>query len=183
MSDHEEFLDSTMIENEKTIVLLNDGEFKEPEETGLSRTVFQIKVQIPDGRKKTWTMNKTTRKKLAKSWGDDSTNWVNRKVRIRISPQNVRGEIKDVIYGEPTDAFAEPPSKQEKIDSAFPESTLKVNTIINDIIAAKPEITNDTIKRMVKEQKQYFGGMITEEAAMILVATNLGVYKEGKLIQ
>jgi uncharacterized FAD-dependent dehydrogenase len=179
MSDYEEFLDSTMVGNGNTIVLLNEGEFKEPEETGLSRTVFQIQVQVPDGRKKTWSMNKTTRKKLAHAWGDDSSNWVNRKVKIQITQQNVRGEIKDVIYGTPTDAFAEPPSKQDKIDQTHPK--LQVDAIINDIVTAKPENTVDTIKKMIEEQKKYFGGMVTEEAAAILVATNLGIYKEGRL--
>ena len=65
MSDHEEYLDSTMVENGDCVVLLDEGEFREPEETGLARTVFQIRVGLPDQRRKTWTMNKTTRKKLA----------------------------------------------------------------------------------------------------------------------
>ena len=183
MSDYEEFLDSTMIDEGDAVVLLTEGEFREPEETGLSRTVFQIRVQIPDGRKKIWTMNKTTRRQLAKAWGDDSANWINKRVKIRISPQNVRGEIKDVLYGEPSDKIAEVPPEQKTIDTRPSESTVKVDAIINDIVSAKPDLSIEAIERMVAEQKKNFGNMINEEAAAILVATNLGVYKEGKPIQ
>ena len=61
MSDHEQYLNSTMVENGDHVVLLDAGVFREPEETGLTRTVFQIRVGLSDQRKKTWGMNKTTR--------------------------------------------------------------------------------------------------------------------------
>lgn len=99
MSDFEEFLNGSMVSDGDILVLLNAGVFREPEETGLQRTVFQIRVRLPDGRTKTWTMNKTTRNRLAKAYGDDSESWLNRRARLKILQQNVRGEIKDVIYG------------------------------------------------------------------------------------
>ena len=71
MSDHEEFLNATMLEEDDIVVLLDEGTFREPDDTGLQRTVFQIGVGLPDQRKKTWTMNKTTRKRLIEAWGDD----------------------------------------------------------------------------------------------------------------
>lgn len=52
MSDHEEYLDSTIVGNRERVVLLDEGEFREPEETGIARTVFQIRVGLPDARAK-----------------------------------------------------------------------------------------------------------------------------------
>ena len=117
MSDFEEFLNGSMVSDGDILVLLNAGVFREPEETGLQRTVFQIRVRLPDGRTKTWTMNKTTRNRLAKAYGDDSESWLNRRARLKILQQNVRGEIKDVIYGyavegKPTEQASLAPANQ-----------------------------------------------------------------------
>lgn len=102
MSDYEEFLKAYMVKDGDIIVLLDAGVFKEPEETGFQNIVFHIRVELPDKRRKTWSMNKTTRNRLAKAWGDDSVSWVNRKVRLQILKQNRRGgEVMDVIYGYP----------------------------------------------------------------------------------
>lgn len=117
MSDHEEFLNGTMVNDGDILVLLDAGVFREPEETGFQRTVFQIRVGLPDQRAKTWTMNKTTRNRLANAWGDESTAWVDKRVRVQILQQNVRGEVKKVIYGHPVEA---PPS-QPKLET--PAST------------------------------------------------------------
>ena len=101
MSDHEDFLNASMVKDKDILVVLDEGVFREPEETGLQRTVFQIRVELPDKRAKTWGMNKTTRNRLARVFGDSSENWVNRRVRVQVLQQNVRGEVKDVIYGWP----------------------------------------------------------------------------------
>jgi len=100
MSDYEDFLDATMVYDGDIVQLLDEGVFKEPEVTKLSRTVFHIRVRLQDGRKKIWSMNKTTRRRLAKAWGDDSSNWVGKNVKISITQQNVQGKMRDVLWGE-----------------------------------------------------------------------------------
>jgi len=104
ISDHEEFLNASMVKDGSIVVLLDEGAFKDPEETGLQRTVFQIRVGLPDQRKKIWTMNKTTQRRLAEAYGDDTASWVKKQVRIELAKQNVRGEMKNVIYGHPVES-------------------------------------------------------------------------------
>lgn len=112
ISDYEEFLNSTMVKAKDILKLLDAGEFREPEETGFSRTIFQISVSLHDGRRKTWTMNKTTRKRLAEAYGDDTEDWVGKYVKVEIAKQLVRGEPKDVLYGRPVD----PPTQPSRLE-------------------------------------------------------------------
>ena len=172
MSDHEEYLDSTMVENGDKVVLLDEGTFREPEETGLARTVFQIRIGLPDQRNKTWTMNKTTRKNLAKAYGDDSAGWVKRHVRIEILKQNVRGEVKDVIYGHPVEGG--PTSQQAKIDS--PAS--KADKITDVILKARKDLSREKVENLIAEELNNSGGVFGEDTAAVLVARTLGVSLE-----
>jgi len=110
ISDHQEFLNSTMISDGDLVVIADAGEFKAPSVTGLNRVVFHIGVTLPDGRFKIWSCNKTSQGNLAKAYGDDTAGWVKKQVTIKIVPQNVRGEMKDVLYGFPVEADASPVS-------------------------------------------------------------------------
>ena len=107
VSDHEEFLNTTMVEEGEILVILDPGRYLEPEETGFTRTVFHIRVGLPDQRAKTWSMNKTTQRRLAKAYGDDTASWVNRHVQVEIARQMVRGEPREVLYGRPVKHAAE----------------------------------------------------------------------------
>ena len=175
MSDHDEFLNSTMVENGDIIVLLNEGTFKEPEETGLQRTVFHINVGLPDQRKKIWGMNKTTRRRLAKAFGDDSATWVNKRVRLEITTQNVMGEMRDVLWGHPVEGDSK--TNQSKISKQAPaESSAKnADGIRAKIMKAKPSLTDEAVEKLIAEEIEQAGGLLTEEAATYLVAKELNV--------
>ncbi len=169
MSDHEEFLNSTMLEEDDIVVLLDEGTFREPEDTGLQRTVFQISVGLPDQRNKTWTMNKTTRKRLIEAWGDDSANWVNKKVQIKMTMQNVRGEMRTVLWGYPVEG--DPIPQQGKIESP----ATKADEIIAKIQKAKPEMDPSKISELIETELKNSGGAFEEHVAAVLVARSLGV--------
>lgn len=169
MSDHEEYLDSIMVENGDKVVLLDEGTFRDPEETGLSRTVFQIRIRLPDERTKIWTMNKTTRKRLAKAYGDDSAGWINRSVRLEILSQNVMGETKNVLYGHPVEGGPTP--QQGKIDS--PAS--KANKIIEFIANSCDDYSLEDVKASIKDERAKAMGLLTEEAAAYLLCQTLGL--------
>lgn len=187
MSDHEEYLDSSMVDEGDIVVLLDAGVFREPEETQLSRTVFQIRVQIPDGRKKIWTMNKTTRKKLAKAWGDDSEGWVNKCVKIAITTQMVAGTIRDILWGTPTEEHPkiDIPEEQQQLapSTAEAEEEDKVSVVVNDILSAKSDLTPKDINDLITEKQIELKSInLTQLQAASLVATDLEVYRNGKLI-
>ena len=53
----------------------------------------------------TWGFNTTTWDRLLDAFGEDSSLWVGKKVKIRLESQIVRGEQRSVIYGV---AYREP---------------------------------------------------------------------------
>jgi len=120
MSEHEEFLTAGMVKTGDVLKILEEGRFLAADELeeiyGASsfgrRTAFFIDVELPSGTSKTWVMNKTTRRRLAAAYGDDSVNWIGRNVRVEVVKQNVRGQLRDVIYGHPTDNEQTPPQKK-----------------------------------------------------------------------
>ncbi|MEM2447903.1 MAG: hypothetical protein QXT14_02995 [Candidatus Bathyarchaeia archaeon] len=44
-------------------------------------------------------MNKTTRDRLTQAWGDETKNWIGRRVRVELVNMNVRGTFRTVIFG------------------------------------------------------------------------------------
>jgi len=123
MSEHEEFLSADMVENGDLLTIVNEGKFLTADETPFKRAAFQIEVKLPNGSEKTWTMNKTTRKRLAAAYGDDSLEWVSKKVRVELLKQNVRGELKIVIYGHPVETL---PMVEEKVSTGVAKTEPKL---------------------------------------------------------
>jgi hypothetical protein len=83
------------------VTIVDEGKNRTAEETPFNRDVFEISVKLPSGEVKTWTMNRTTQRKCAEAWGYESRAWINKKVRIQLREQNVRGVMRTVIYGIP----------------------------------------------------------------------------------
>lgn len=99
MSEHNPYLSAYLVRDGDLVKILDAGEWTER----FDREIFEITVGLPTNQTKIWTMNKTTRDKLIKAYGDDSVNWIGKWVKISIRKQNVRGEDKDVLVGEPTE--------------------------------------------------------------------------------
>ncbi len=173
MSDYDEYLSAALVAMNDVVVLRNEGEFREPEETGLDRTVFQISVTIPDGRSKIWTMNKTTRKNLAAAYGDDSANWVNKQVRIEVIRQNVGGTMKNVLYGYPVVVEPAPAPAQAKIDTDIQNT--KTDAIIDIILTLKPTMTKEKLTELMATEIENSGGIFGKHIAVQLVAKALGI--------
>jgi len=83
------------------VTIVDEGKYRSADETPFGREVFEIGVKLPNGEVKTLTMNRTTQRRCVKAWGDETRNWVRRKLRIELREQNVRGVMKTVIYGVP----------------------------------------------------------------------------------
>jgi hypothetical protein len=104
MSEYEPFLKPYMVNDGDHIQILNEGEFVSPEDTGVRLPVFQISIKLPNGRTKTWSMNKTTRTRCAATWSDDSEEWIGKGLKIEKVKQNVQGTRRNVLFGTPSDA-------------------------------------------------------------------------------
>lgn len=77
------------------------GVLRPANETPFNKEVFELPIKLPNGSVKNWTANKTTLKRLVEVWGDDTAKWVGKQIRIEVVKQNIRGQVKDVIYGFP----------------------------------------------------------------------------------
>lgn len=100
ISSFDKYLRPEAIGNGTLLIIASEGEYISAEESFLGRAVFQIEVQLGNDLK-TWTMNKTTQRNLAKAYGDETRNWIGRKVRIELTKMNIRGESKNVMLGYP----------------------------------------------------------------------------------
>lgn len=88
------------IEPEAEITIADVGEQKElPVGEGEEpKKVFEIGIVLANGEKRKWTMNKTSQRAIAKSYSTKTENWVDKKVTVFVSEQNVSGTMKKVIY-------------------------------------------------------------------------------------
>lgn len=88
------------VKPEARLIFMDAGERKQiPTAEGEEpRETFEIGVKLPSGEKRIWTMNKTSQRAVAQKYGIDTEKWINMPVDVYVSPQNVRGVIKEVIY-------------------------------------------------------------------------------------
>ena len=100
ISDLDEYLHSDTIEDGDIIEIVGKARYVSAEEAAFGRPYLEIAVKLPNGKTKIWAPNKTTLKKLAKAFGDDADTWIDKRVKLTIVKQNVRGEMRDVVYGE-----------------------------------------------------------------------------------
>ena len=94
------FLQAKDIAPESEVLVIDAGENGEiPGEEGKPATItFELGIQLKDGNKRKWTMNKTSQRAVATILGTNTDNWVGKTIMLYAVPQNVRGTMKDVIY-------------------------------------------------------------------------------------
>ena len=57
-----------------------------------------VPVKLVDERVKDWIPNETSKRKLVLKYGPDTDKWIGKTEEFDVLKQNVRGEVKDVIY-------------------------------------------------------------------------------------
>ncbi len=67
------------------------------DETGFKKSVFEINVKLPDGKERTFTLSETKFRAISMLHGDDSDNWVNKKIIVNKVPMNFQGKMIDAI--------------------------------------------------------------------------------------
>jgi hypothetical protein len=112
-----DYVSSEDVRDGDVVVIVGEPELRSAEDTGFDRDVWAVKVLLPNGIGKQWTLNKTTYNDLWSAFGDESRDWLNRKVRITTETRKVRGEKRTIIFGEPI-VESDPSPRQAKIDLA-----------------------------------------------------------------
>jgi len=100
-----DFLKSTDIKGETRVVFIDEGahrdsQFKDPD--GNAKQNFNITVRLGD-EDKTWTMNKTSQRKVSEVYGDESSAWVGKSAKLIVVQMMVGKDMRDVIMGEADD--------------------------------------------------------------------------------
>lgn len=80
---------------------IEDRDFSREQDGSDTRSVLDITVELPDGKTKLFTPNKTSRDALGEAWTGATEKWVGKQAIVEIVKQNVRGTMKKVIYLKP----------------------------------------------------------------------------------
>ena len=110
-----DYLTSADVKDGDILEILEGPELRSKEDTGFDRDVYGVTVLLPNKTNKMWTLNKTTYNDCWDEWGDESENWIGKKLKIATENRKIRGEKKTIIYGEPTQENSQP--QQDKLMS------------------------------------------------------------------
>ena len=108
INDLNEFISPQDVKDGDVLTFTNEGEIEErdysPNQDGSDvKPSLKIEVELPNGKKKLISPNKTSRTAIAEKYTPDTANWIGKSVKISLLKQNVRGKIRDVIYLEPVE--------------------------------------------------------------------------------
>lgn len=109
---HTTYLHADSVANKDIIEITGKAKYVSAELSNYGKPFFVIPVSTAKGHK-SWIPNKTTLSNLAEAFGDDMDFWVGKKVKLSVVQQEVSGEQRKVIYGEPV--IAEDASKSDSI--------------------------------------------------------------------
>ena len=102
--DIKPFIDATCVKDDQEFVFMDEGGYKEinigSEDKPETKKVFQISISTNE-IEYLWTMNNTSQLNFVKMFGKDTSKWVGKKGKFTIVKQNVFGQMKDVVYGNP----------------------------------------------------------------------------------
>jgi len=87
-------------EGERVFTIIDEGELISKEQSPFNRELFQITVRDADGNTYIWTANLTSLRTLSQMYGEDTVNWINKKVTLFTREQLVRGVMRKVIYAK-----------------------------------------------------------------------------------
>lgn len=84
---------------DKTFKILAEGSYqKMPQADGTDREKFVMPIKLSDNTDILYIPNATAQKTLRKRFGNDTAKWVGKTAEFELIKQNVRGEIKDVVF-------------------------------------------------------------------------------------
>lgn len=106
VNDLNTYLTHTDVVDGDVVTFIDEGtilekDFSQEKDGSDVRSGLDINIELPSGKQKLYSPNKTTRTALAEKWGPDTPGWVGKKASVMVVKQNVGGNIKKVIYMEP----------------------------------------------------------------------------------
>ena len=73
---------------------------KMPLAEGNKKEKLILPIKLSNGKIRDWIPNKTSIKYMVALWEDNTDSWIGKQAKFVLTNQNVRGEMKDVIFVE-----------------------------------------------------------------------------------
>ena len=97
------YLSATEIKSlpNKEFTVAKGGQYQEmPIAQGENKEKLILPTKLSNGKVRDWIPNKTSIKYMVNLWGDNTDLWIGKQAKFKLTNQNVRGEMKDVIFVE-----------------------------------------------------------------------------------
>jgi hypothetical protein len=78
------------------------------EESRYNIPKLEIDVKLPNDTTKTWRANMTSMRNIASIHGDNTDQWQNKYVKLKVETRKIRGNTMPVIFGYPVSSSACP---------------------------------------------------------------------------
>ena len=83
----------------KEFTVVKTGQYqKMPVVDGEQKEKLILPVKLSNEKVRDWIPNKTSIKYMVNLWGDNTDSWLGKQAKFTLVNQNVRGEMKDVIF-------------------------------------------------------------------------------------
>ena len=102
-----DFLKAKDVKNGMVLEIEGELIHKKAEETKFGKEAWILPVKLSNGESKNFQANLTSMRELEKTFGDESKDWVGKKISIQVIKQNVSGELKPVIYARALEGSTE----------------------------------------------------------------------------
>jgi len=84
---------------DKSFTIAKASSYKSmPQQNGKETEKLVVPIKLSNGKVRDWIPNKTSIRKLVELHGDNTDDWIGKKAEFEIIKQNVRGDMKDVIF-------------------------------------------------------------------------------------
>jgi len=86
---------------DKTFMVAKGAQYRKmPQRDGEEVEKLVVPVKLKNDAVRDWIPNKTSLKKMVAKFGDNTDNWIGKTAKFALAKQNVRGEMKDIIFVE-----------------------------------------------------------------------------------
>ena len=84
---------------DKKFTVVKAGQMQEmPQQGGEVVKKLVLPVKLSNEKIRNWIPNRTSLKVLVSKFSDDTDKWIGKAAEFEIAKQNVRGEMKDIIF-------------------------------------------------------------------------------------
>lgn len=96
--DLDMWLTAEDLAQEEIVTFADEGRYEDIEIPTGTKRVFNITITLPSGEQRTWTMNKTSRRKISRELGADTVKWIGRQVKLYVAHQKIGEKDIKAIY-------------------------------------------------------------------------------------